>query len=387
MKDKNINMKAEDILTNEELANGIRDGMEPKSQHFSADFILASNIYTAIKKHKKNLTPKEKELIGKKIAKSIATYQRRNLVLRISAAAIFLVLVGISSLIIINPGPSIKAFAESNRITPTGEFTRLILSGKEEIQINAEDSKIEYAKDGNTIEIGLTEKITQEIKNTELVINTVIVPYGKRTKVTLSDNSTIWLNSGSKLVFPARFQKEKREVYLEGEAIFEVSHNPKHPFYVVTRNLDVKVLGTVFNVSAYADDALTSTVLVSGSVELQYPGRALLGKSKVVMSPNMIATYNPETRTIEQTTINPGLYTSWRDGFLIFERHPLGEIIKKISRYYNVSVKLNDPALADETFSGNLDLRNSAPQVLEIIAEIIDANIETHENQLIITKK
>jgi ferric-dicitrate binding protein FerR (iron transport regulator) len=217
-------------------------------------------------------------------------------------------------------------------------------------------------------------------------MNTVIVPYGKRAQITLSDNSKIWLNSGSKLIYPACFATNKREVYLEGEAIFEVSHNKKHPFIVITADLDVRVLGTVFNVSSYRDDQTTSTILESGSVELNYKSNSVFGRSKELMVPGMLAIYNPEQGNVEQSKVNTRHYTSWRDGYFIFEKQPLGGILKKISRYYNVSVRLSDEELGKETFSGNLDLKNSPDQVLKIIAELISAKVENIDNQIVITR-
>jgi ferric-dicitrate binding protein FerR (iron transport regulator) len=126
--------------------------------------------------------------------------------------------------------------------------------------------------------------------------------------------------------------------------------------------------------------------LESGSVEMKYNNNSLLSSAKITMVPGMMAVYDPIEKTIKQTQVNTKLYTSWREGYFVFERQSLGEILKKISRYYNVSIQLNDQSLADETFTGPLDLRNSATQVLEIIAELINAKVENIDNQIIITR-
>jgi ferric-dicitrate binding protein FerR (iron transport regulator) len=224
------------------------------------------------------------------------------------------------------------------------------------------------------------------VEDRKPVINAVIVPYGKRTRVTLSDQSVVWLNSGSRLVFPAKFGKQKREVYLEGEAIFEVAHDSAHPFHVLTESLNVKVLGTVFNISAYRDDSLTSTVLVMGSVELSYPGKGLFRNSGCRMAPGMLVSYDPGTGNIQSSEVDTRLYTSWRDGYLIFHKQPLINILKKISRYYNVEIRLEDPVLGNETFSGSLDLKTTAPDLLEVVTEIIHARVEDVDNQIIIKR-
>jgi ferric-dicitrate binding protein FerR (iron transport regulator) len=284
-----------------------------------------------------------------------------------------------------NKEPEISVFARNNQSVPLTGNTRLILSGKEEIQINSAESKIAYTGNGNEIQID-SSRVKQDVDGDKMVYNTVIVPYGKRTRITLSDNSSVWLNSGSKLIYPARFATEKREVYLEGEAIFEVSHNKQQPFMVITHDIEVKVLGTVFDVSAYADDATSSAILESGSVEMKYKANSLLSQSKVKMVPGTMAVYDPIAKTVKQTQVNTKLYTSWREGYFVFERQSLEEILKKISRYYNVSIQLNDQSLANETFTGPLDLRNSATQVLEIIAVMINAKVEKTDNQIIITR-
>ncbi len=369
--------KAEDILTDDNWA---------EQQHENETTKQARQIALAIADGKATLEAKQKAELGRKVAASIETYKRRKLIVRLSYAAVLLLIVGISVFFQLNNGSDIKSFALKNDLGPISGNTRLILSGEKEVLINSDESKIEYQGDGDEIRIDATEDVKQTVDNNEPVMNTVIVPYGKRAQITLSDNSKIWLNSGSKLVYPARFASDKREVYLEGEAIFEVSHNKKHPFIVMTSELDVKVLGTVFNVSSYKDDQTTSTILESGSVELSYKSKSVFGRSKELMVPGMLAIYDPQQGDVKQSKVNTRHYTSWRDGYFVFEKQPLGGILKKVSRYYNVSIRLSDEELGQETFSGNLDLKNSPDQVLKIIAELISAKVENIDNQIVITR-
>lgn len=370
--------KAEDILTDDNWTKQQEDENEAINQ--------ARQIALAIADGKVNLEAKQKVELGRKVSASIETYKRRKLIARYSYAAVFLLMVGISVFFQQNSESDIKSFALKNDLRPISGNTRLILSGEKEVLINSDESKIEYQGDGNEIRIDATEDVKQKVDNNEPVMNTVIVPYGKRAQITLSDNSKIWLNSGSKLIYPARFASDKREVYLEGEAIFEVSHNKKHPFIVITSELDVKVLGTVFNVSSYKDDKTTSTILESGSVELNYKSNSIFGRSKELMVPGMLAIYDPQKGDVKQCKVNTRHYTSWRDGYFVFEKQPLGAILKKVSRYYNVSIRLSDEELGQETFSGNLDLKNSPDQVLKIITELISAKVENIDNQIVITR-
>lgn len=387
MKKNYTNNKAEDILTDDQLVTKITGKTQtPDIHQFDNEFVLATDIYNEISSQKQKLNSSQKDQLGHEIVRSIRVHKRKKLILSISSAAVLLLLVTISVLITVHRDSYLRSYAANNNLLPTSGNTLLVLSGEEEIQIYSQESRIEYTGNGQIININTTEKISQDVEKNKVVLNTVVVPYGKQTQITLSDSSTIWLNSGSKLIYPARFTKEKREVYLEGEAIFKVSHDKAHPFHVVTRDLEVKVLGTVFNVSAYNDDVTTNTTLVSGSVELIYNGNSLFGKSSELMIPNMLAVYDPEKGTINQSKVNTEQYTSWREGYFTFKQQSLGEIIKKLSRYYNVPIKLSDQKLENETFTGYLDLKKNATQVMEIIAEIIDVSVKITDNQILITK-
>jgi len=281
----------------------------------------------------------------------------------------------------------IRKYATGISVASDAQFTRLLLSGGKEIQIETQESRIEYSKNGEEVIVDARPKVEQNGLQDANSFHTVIVPYGKRTRITLSDNSTIWLNSGSRLVYPATFDPDKREVYLEGEAMFEVDHDAKRPFYVLSRDIEVKVLGTVFNLCAYSDENTTKTVLESGAVELRYAGKSILGQSKEKMFPGMLAVFNPENKSISQTKVNTKDFTSWKDGYLVLEKNTLESIAKKLSRYYNVSIVFDNQELANETFSGDLDLRKSTTQVLELIAEMTDIEITQDDHQIKIRKK
>jgi len=385
MKNKNWKKKAEDILTDDLLVEELQNKNQSTNLLIEDESKLAYDILNTVSANDNTFDPSQKDLLGKRITHTINTAKRRNLIISISTAAVFLLLIGLTTFFTMNNESEISVFAHNNQSTPLTGNTRLILSGKEEIQIHSDQSKIAYAGNGKEIQID-SSRVQQVVEDDKMVYNTVVVPYGKRTQVTLSDNSSVWLNSGSKLIYPARFADKKREVYLEGEAIFEVSHNKQRPFHVITRDMEIKVLGTVFDVSAYTDDATSGTVLESGSVELKYKTNSLLSQSKITMVPGMLAVYDPIEKTVKQTQVNTKLFTSWREGYFVFERQSLEEILKKISRYYNVSIQLEDQSLANETFTGPLDLRNSATQVLEIIAVMINAKVENIDNHIIITR-
>lgn len=383
MKNEDSNKRAEDFLADDnwaELKNELKSPGES-----SADFVLAQTIAETLAGEKETLSQAEREVLESRITHSISNYKRRNLIVRISAAAVLLVAIGISAIVFRNSDSSISVYARQMQQADVNGDTRLILSGKKEVLIKSNDSKIAYVGNGKEIKVD-TGFVNQTVEDDEMVYNTVIVPYGKRTQITLSDNSLVWLNSGSKLVYPARFASDKREVYLEGEAIFEVSHNKQQPFHVLTHDVEVKVLGTVFDLSAYNDDKTTSTILVAGSVEMKENSRSLFNTPQVTMIPGTMAVYSKGASEITQSEVDAKQYTSWRDGYISCDKQSLGDILKKISRYYNVSIQVSDKSLENETFTGNLDLRNSATQVLAIIAEFINIRIENTNNQILITR-
>ena len=384
MKNKLLNKKTEDILTDDNLFQEFKNFEANETRGNSKELKETRKIYNSIQSSIQRLDKKEKAVLNQKITESILKYKRKRLQFWITAsAAILLFTIGVFTFQQ-KSGSEITEFANNIEVGPATANTRLILNGQEEIQIDSKESRIEYIDSGKEIKIDTGKKVEQLIKKDIPVYNTIIVPYGKRTQVTLSDSSTIWLNSGSKLIYPACFEESKREVFLEGEGIFEVAKNKNAPFYVITNDIEIKVLGTVFNVSAYLDDNLSTTVLESGSVELKYKSNTLLKQSRINMVPGTKAVYNPETKSILQSRVDTRNYTCWKDGYIILHNESLQDITKKLSRYYNVPIVLNNEKLKTKTFSGRLDLKNSATIVLQIIAETSNFLLTTNDNKIII---
>ena len=320
----------------------------------------------------------------KQTPRKMALFNRRLL----QTAAIFFFLLASSVLLFLhNEKPSIADFAQNNTEEITNGETRLILQGKNKIEITSENASISYTSADGTVTVNNNKQIKQELAKNEITYNTVIVPYGKRSKIVLADSSVIWLNSGSRFIYPVQFSEEKREVFLEGEALFEVAHNSHKPFSVVTNNIEVKVLGTVFNVTAYPDDKFTNTVLERGSVEIEYPGQSILKHSTLKITPGTSAIYNPEEKTISQQQVETKYYTSWREGILLYQHQSLAEIVKKLSRCYNVEISTDNVELAETCFSGKLDLKEDVLNVLETIAFASNLEIETKNKQIVIKNK
>jgi ferric-dicitrate binding protein FerR (iron transport regulator) len=170
-------------------------------------------------------------------------------------------------------------------------------------------------------------------------------PMGVRTKFQLPDGSTGYLNSGSQLKYPVQFIGE-RKVELSGEAFFDVVHNAEIPFHVNTRHLDIKVLGTTFNVIAYEGESNEEIVLQTGSVDVS----SLTGKQLTVLSPNEQLILDVEKRTYTKNEVEAAQYSTWKEGKLVFRNENMQQVARRLSRWYNAEVIVDDRMLDDYTF-------------------------------------
>ncbi len=250
---------------------------------------------------------------------------------------------------------------------PNQGEAKIVLSDGTEISLEKNESEITYDSFGSQLVVN-NDTITQSRKEGKELMNKVIIPYGKKSMIMLSDGTKVWLNAGSQLVYPSVFLRNKREVVLVGEAYFDVAKNQDKPFFVRTAELNVRVLGTKFDVSAYPEDDFVSTTLEEGSVGLEIKGKGLLAEDKqILLTPNQKISLNKATRETTVRVVDVSMYTSWKEGILKSESEDLIRLIKKIERYYNIEISLKDPLVAGYKISGKLDLENSAEEVLNII--------------------
>jgi transmembrane sensor len=262
----------------------------------------------------------------------------------------------------------------SNEAPATNKQSRLILSTGEEIDLKKDDSVIKVSAQQNSIRINNDSIVALSAvgaKRSEIAMNQVVVPFGKKSFVELSDGTKVWLNAGSKMAFPARFSGSKREVFLEGEACFDVTHDKSNPFFVNTREVIIRVLGTKFNVSDYEADKEITTVLLEGSVSLRENKGINLFGEEVIMNRNQRALFSKaglSTKVYEEA--NPEIFTAWTEGWFTFYKEPLGNILKKVERYYNVQVVGTNLFQSDDLISGKLDLKDSIEDVMKVLADV-----------------
>lgn len=189
------------------------------------------------------------------------------------------------------------------------------------------------------------------------------------TKVTLPDGTNVWLNHNSSLRYPALFQGDCRAVKLKGEGYFEVAHNPNIPFIVNAGEIEVIARGTTFNIMAYDDEDKIETSLINGNVDLQRKTSEGKPISLLKMKPGDMAIFQKSINEISTLTINDDRYFSWKAGKLIFNKEPMDEVAKKLSRWFNTDIQIKDPELYDLTYTATF-INETLPQVMDLISRV-----------------
>ncbi|MEX0314057.1 MAG: FecR family protein [Allomuricauda sp.] len=311
-------------------------------------------------------------------------------------AAIFVVIIGTAIYLSVgtskNDRPNIESLLQVSIDSTTD--TKLILDDNQEIAIDEKRSDINYSGTDNLI-INKTDTLNIKGENTSNVVemNQLIVPFGKHSRITLSDGSIVHVNSGSRLVFPQRFPKDTREVYLDGEAFFEVESNVNKPFTVKVLKDDafsITAVGTKFNVNSYSKNDNVTTVLTEGEVHLtSQPKNNLFGKrKKTIMKPGELAEWSVSAKTIQsQIKVDTEIYISWIDGLLIFRGEMLQDVVRRLETYYNIKIDLAENIDQQFRLTGKLDLNDSIEETMENLAVSASAKYEKNGiNGYLITK-
>lgn len=228
------------------------------------------------------------------------------------------------------------------------------------------------------------DTLTYIAKNQDNVIisfDEIHVPYGKSSVVALADGTLINLNAGSSLRYPNGFKAEgNREVFLTGEAYFQVSHDAKRPFLVHTDDLEIEVLGTHFNVQAYADEKNSNTLLVNGVVQVKQKSNP---EDAVVLKPGMQASYTQGSKSLEIASVNTAPYIAWVKGQLYFDQADFPQIARILERKFDVQIQVNNTALKKEKFTAKFKAE-SLEQILKSFNESYPFNYDIKQNTVVI---
>jgi ferric-dicitrate binding protein FerR (iron transport regulator) len=182
----------------------------------------------------------------------------------------------------------------------------------------------------------------------------------------LPDGSSVWLNDGSKLKYPASFSGKQREVHLEGEAFFNISKNEKIPFIVNSSTAAIRVTGTSFNVRAYPGDPVFEATLNSGIIELNIP-RGTTDVQQIAMKPGEQVSVNLKTGQIDKKYVNAEEFNAWINGKLLFRDTPLDEVVLRLERWYNADIRLSSPELQNILITATFQ-EEKLTQALELLS-------------------
>jgi transmembrane sensor len=216
---------------------------------------------------------------------------------------------------------------------------------------------------GNIIYFGLSS-IKRKVIN-EPIYNELFAAFGTRSVIKLSDGTSVFLNSGSSLRYPDRFIGNERSVVLKGEAYFEVVSNPDKPFIVETPMINIKAIGTKFNVSVYPDAEEEGVTLVSGKVEVVTTDRNNI-ETKSELEPNQHLSFSKTSGTSTIITTDVSKYISWKDGKLIFRNEPLSEVTNRLSQVFNVEIEIKGDELKNYSYRATFQ-DESLAEILKLL--------------------
>lgn len=284
-------------------------------------------------------------------------------------AASIIALLGLSIWIVSTIGTSKNepTFVQQKPILPGGNKAVLTLAdGSRLVLDSAQDGAI--SRQGSVTVIKLDDgklqyKGDEDENNTALTYNTISTPRGGQYQLVLNDGTKVWLNAASSLTFPTKFKGAARSVTLTGEGYFEVAKNAAKPFKVRVDDMEVKVLGTHFNISAYKDEQNIKATLLEGTVEVQSAGQVKKlkpGEQAVLQTSTHVLSKN---RNVDLDEI-----MAWKNGFFYFDNTDLKTIMKRLERWYDIEVEITGNE-GSRKFGGSISRNVPLSEVLKVLKE------------------
>lgn len=268
-----------------------------------------------------------------------------------------------------------------NNVQPGSSKAILKLNNGKTVQLEEVTNNQIVETDGTKIKTTKGKlSYTNKRKSKKTLYNTVQVPVGGEYQLTLSDGTKVWLNSESKIKYPVQFNDKYRKVWVSGEVCFDVAHNPKHPFIVNANNVNVKVLGTLFNIEAYPEQKSVTTTLVEGSVALSK------NKKQITITPNQQAISNNTDAHFTVKKVNAKDVIRWKEGYFYFKQASLKNIMQKLARWYNIKVFYKNENLEKKQFSVEVERYNQIDKILTILSETQKVQFTIKNNTIIVSK-
>ena len=309
-------------------------------------------------------------------------YERRRKLLVVRCVAAVAILFLVSTCVwFVNRGGEESQFMFPSEIKPGSLRASLILNDGQEIML---DKRLSLMESDSSVVLS-NEKGELSYRNVreragESSVNTLRVPCGGEYQLMLADGTRVRVNSESELVFPTCFNSDRREVFLKGEAYFQVAPDSDKPFYVRVNDYIVKVTGTSFNVTSYTDDPCTMTTLVEGKVSV-YGNDSTWNCD---LTPGHMLKFDKGTARVTSEECDPIIYTSWIDGEFKFRDMRLEDIMKKLNRWYDFEVAYEEEELKDLRFSGAAEKYNPVEFLLKMIEEVTKVRFDIEGKRIMV---
>jgi len=210
---------------------------------------------------------------------------------------------------------------------------------------------------------------------------------GNIKKIELSDGSTVHLNASSTLRYPKKFNRKSRELFLDGEAYFNVTKDSSHPFIINLDNQQIEVLGTQFNVLAYSTDNIAVTTLINGSVKLTTFETGKSMKDEIILQPGDQAIFDKKTSTYQVLHAKTENVTSWIDGEYTFKNKSLEEITNRLEKIYQITFIIQDESLKDKSYTGKFFSYQKVDEIVDILNFKNDINYEIDNDTVLLYRK
>lgn len=214
-----------------------------------------------------------------------------------------------------------------------------------------------------------------------------IAPRGQKSQIVLTDGTKVWLNSDTKIKYPGNFSKTQRDVYLDGEAFFEVTKNAHQPFIVHTSSLDVKVLGTKFNVKAYHDEKVIETSLFEGKVNLILPKHDNGDTVEKELTPGQSLVFDKAENKLAANKFPQDEINGWKKNQLIFKDDTFSNLVRKVERWYDVKVVYDEKLFNDRRLTVELYEGERLERLMNIISLALLVDYQYEKGEIILTPK
>jgi len=278
--------------------------------------------------------------------------------------------------------------SDKNIIKPGSNKATLTLADGKQITLDGAKKgrlfTLNHVSANNDVDSSVTyQKNTTEITGSPQPYNVLTTPRGGKYQLILADGTKVWLNAGSTIKFPVDFASNERVVEFSGEAYFEVAHDARRPFKVVSTGQVVQVLATHFDINAYQDEDAVKTTLLEGSVKVYGKSRtSTSAAAEMIIKPNEQAVFKNDQ--LSKQTVDADEFVAWKNGLILFRNADIHDVMRKISRWYNVEVEYQGQ-IGNDTYNGEIPRNAAFSEVLKIL-KLDDINVKLNGRKLIVSQ-